>query len=130
MAPKRHIKLPGRPAMLKCKVLGSTEVAMRIELQSDGGVAYFPGLNKPVVVDSGDLPKEQANQLQKLIASANFFELPAASRAIPKGAADLRHYTITIQDGRRRRTVRLNDPVEDPQLQALIDFVQGQRGAS
>ena len=100
---------------------------MRIELQTEGGVAYFPGLNKPVIVDSGDLPKEQVTQLHNLIDSTHFFQLPAASRAIPKGAADMRRYTITIQDGRRRRTVRLNDPVEDPQLQALIDFVQGQR---
>jgi hypothetical protein len=102
---------------------------MRVELQTEGGMAYFPGLNKPVVVDSGDLPKEQATQLQQLIDSARFFELPAASRAIPKGAADLRRYTIKVEDGRRRRTVRLNDPVEDTHLQALIEFLQGQRGA-
>jgi len=101
---------------------------MRVELQTDGGVAYFPGLNKPVVVDSGDLPKAQASKLQQLIDSAHFFELPAASRSIPKGAADMRSYTITIADGRRRRTVRLSDPIEDPQLQALIAFVQGQGG--
>jgi len=100
---------------------------MRVELQTEGGVAYFPGLAKPVVVDSSDLPQAQATQLRQLIDSARFFELPVASRSIPKGAADMRHYTITIEDGRRHRTVRLNDPVEDPQVQALIDFVQGQR---
>jgi hypothetical protein len=103
---------------------------MRVELQTEGGVAYFPGLNKPVVVDSSELPKAQATQLKQLIDSAHFFELPAASRSIPKGAADLRRYTITVADGRRRRTVRLNDPIEDAQLQALIEFLQDQRGAS
>jgi hypothetical protein len=102
---------------------------MRVELQTEGGMAYFPGLNKPVVVDSGELPKEQATQLQQLIDSARFFELPAASRAIPKGAADIRRYTITVADGRRRRTVRLSDPIEDTHLQSLIEFLQGQRGA-
>jgi hypothetical protein len=101
---------------------------MRVELQTEGGMAYFPGLAKPVVVDSSDLPKAQAAQLQQLLDSAHFFELPAASRAIPKGAADMRRYTITVADGRRRRTVRLTDPVEDPQLQALIEFLQSQRG--
>jgi hypothetical protein len=30
---------------------------MRVELQIEGGMAYFPGLTKPVVVDSGDLSK-------------------------------------------------------------------------
>jgi len=102
---------------------------MRVELQTEGGIAFFPGLSRPVVVDSGDLPKEQASQLQRLIDSTRFFELPAAARSLPKGAADTRRYTITVQDGRRRRTVRLNDPVEDTQLQALIDFLQDQRGA-
>ena len=102
---------------------------MRVELQTDGGVAYFPGLNKPIVVDSGELPNQQAARLQQLIDSARFFELPAASRSLPKGAVDMRRYTITVEDGRRRRTVRLNDPVEDRHLQALIEFLQDQRGA-
>ena len=102
---------------------------MRVELQTDGGVAYFPGLNKPIVVDSGELPNQQAARLQQLIDTARFFELPAASRSLPKGAVDMRCYTITVEDGRRRRTVRLNDPVEDRHLQALIEFLQDQRGA-
>jgi len=103
---------------------------MRVELQTDGGIAYFPGLSKPIVVDSGELPNKQAARLQQLIDSARFFEQPAASRSLPKGAADMRRYTITVEDGRRRRTVRLNDPVEDRHLQALIEFLQDQRGAS
>jgi hypothetical protein len=105
------------------------EVAMRVELQTEGGVAYFPGLAKPVVVDSSQMPNDQATQLQQLLDSCNFFELPAASRSLPKGAADMRRYTITVQDGRRHRTVRVSDPVDDPQLQALIEFMQGQRSA-
>ena len=103
---------------------------MRVELQTDGGVAYFPGLNKPIVVDSRELPNQQAARLQQLIDSARFFELPAASRALPKGAVDMRRYTITVEDGRRRRTVRLTDPIEDANLQALIDFLQKQRGVA
>ena len=102
---------------------------MRVELQTEGGIAFFPGLNKPVVLNTSDLPKEQAAQLQQLIASTHFFDLPAASRSLPKGAADMRRYTITVEDGRRRRTVHLNDPIEDARLQALIDFLQGQRGS-
>jgi hypothetical protein len=100
---------------------------MHVQLETDGGIAFFPGLSRPVVVDSADLPKEQAARLQKLVDTARFFDLPAASAALPKGAADYRQYTITIQDGRRRHTVRLTDPVEDPNLAALIDFLQDQR---
>jgi hypothetical protein len=100
---------------------------MRVELQTEGGVAFFPGLSKPVVVNSVDLPKEQAGQLQQLIDGAHFFELPAAPRSLPKGAADMRRYTLTVEDGRRSRTVRLADPIEDTNLRALIDFLQNQR---
>ena len=100
---------------------------MRVELQVDGGVAYFPGLSRPVVVNSDDLPKEQAGQLQQLLDDARFFEQPAASRSVPKGAADMRRYTITAQDGRRNQTVRLVEPIEDSHLQALVDFLQRQR---
>ena len=101
---------------------------MRVELQTEGGIAFFPGLNKPIVLNSSDLPKEQSAQLQLLLVSTRFFELPAASRSLPKGAADMRRYTITVEDGPRRRTVRLVDPIEDTHLQALIDFLQKQRG--
>jgi hypothetical protein len=100
---------------------------MRIELQTEGGMAFFPGLSKPIVLNSNDLSKAQSDQLQKLLVSARFFELPAASRSVPKGAADMRRYTITVEDGRRRRTVRLIDPIEDTQLQKLIEFLQKQR---
>jgi len=103
---------------------------MRVELQTEGGVAFFPGLNKPIVLNSSDLSNLQSTQLQKLLDSTRFFELPAASRSVPKGAADMRRYTITVEDGRRRRTVRLVDPIEDPHLQALIEFLHEQHGAS
>jgi hypothetical protein len=100
---------------------------MRVELQIDGGMAYFPGLSRPVVVNSADLPKAQARRLERLVENARFFDLPAASRALPKGAADMRRYTITVEDGRRRHTVRLNDPIEDADMLALIEFLQDQR---
>jgi len=103
---------------------------MRVELQTEGGMAYFPGLSKPVVVESDDLPKVQSAQLQQLIDATRFFELPVASRSIPKGAADMRRYTITVVDGRRRRTVQLVDPIEDVNLQALLEFLQKQRGVA
>ena len=102
---------------------------MRVELLTEGGIAFFPGLNKPVVLNSSDLPKEQATQLQQLVDSTRFFDLPTASRSLPPGAADMRRYTITVEDGRHRRTVRLNDPIQDVRLQALIDFLQDQRSS-
>ena len=100
---------------------------MRVELLTEGGVAFFPGLNKPIVVESADLPQAEAQRLEQLIADVRFFDLPAASRALPKTAADMRRYVITVEDGQRRHTVRFVEPIEDPDQQALIDFLQDQR---
>jgi hypothetical protein len=105
------------------------EDVMRVELLTEGGVAFFPGLSKPIVVDSADLPQAEARRLEQLVADARFFELPAASRALPKGGGDMRSHTITVKDGRRNHTVRLIEPIEDHNLQALVEFLQGQRVA-
>lgn len=99
---------------------------MRIQFQREGGLAYFPGLSQPRVVDSADLPAAEADRLRQLVAEANFFQQPAAPRTLPKGAADYQQYTITVEDGRRRRTVRLADPIADPKLQALVEYLRQQ----
>jgi hypothetical protein len=102
---------------------------MRVELLTEGGVAFFPGLSKPVVIDSADLSQAEAQRLEQLVGEARFFELPAASRSLPKGGADIRTHTITVKDGRRSHTVRLAEPIENQNLQALIEFLQDQRVA-
>jgi hypothetical protein len=97
---------------------------MRVEFTTEGGIAAFPGLSRPAVIDSADLPAGDAAQLEQLIDSARFFERPEMSRTLPKGAADYRQYTITIIDGRRHHSIRLTDPVEDEDLAALLAFLR------
>jgi len=96
---------------------------MRIEFKTEGGLAFFPGLLRPAVIDSHDLSAAEAAELERLLDSARFFELPEDSRALHRGAADYRQYTIIVENGDRRHTVRLADPVENRQLQALLDLL-------
>jgi hypothetical protein len=98
---------------------------MRITFQSDGGFAYFPGLDRPVTVDTSELPGDQAARIEGLVRAAGFFERPAQSRAAAPGAADHRTYTISVDDGAQSHTVTTTDPVEDPGLSALIGHLQG-----
>jgi hypothetical protein len=101
---------------------------LRIRLQSDGGFGFFPGLNEPVIVDTADLPPGRAAGLERLVAAADFFGRPeqAGAPAPGPGAADQRHYTITVEDDDgRSRTVEMTEPVEDAALMALIDSVRG-----
>lgn len=106
---------------------------MRVELKTEGGIAYFPGLSKPLVVDSAELESAAAAELERLVREAGFFDLPAkvgsptSGGAPARGAADLRTYTLIVRDGRRRHTVRLTDPVGDENLAALITFLQNRR---
>jgi len=97
---------------------------MRVQFKIEGGLAHFPGLSKPRVIDSSDLPTTEADRLRKLVDAAGIFEQPADSRALPKGAADYRQYTITVEDGRRQRTIRLADPIANPDLEALVNYLR------
>jgi hypothetical protein len=97
---------------------------MRIEFQTEGGIAHFPGLSRPVVIESEALTEAEASELTRLVEAARFFEQPTVVGAPRSGAADYRQYTITVEEGGRQHTIRLADPVEDPTLQPLLRFLQ------
>jgi Emfourin len=96
---------------------------MRITFKSDGGFVYLPARAEPVTIDTHDLPAEEANELERLIEAARFFDLPETS-APPRGAADYLRYTISVTDPERSHTVSFTDPIEDPHLQALVEFLE------
>jgi len=97
---------------------------MRIVFTSEGGLAFFPSLSMPAVINSHDLSEPRRpswSGCSILHASSTW---PQDSRALHCGAADYRQYTITVEKGRRRHTVLLMDPVENPQLQMLLDLLR------
>jgi Emfourin len=100
------------------------EVRVRIEFKTEGGLSYFPGLSKPRVIDSGQLPEAEATELEQLVHAVGFFELPTELGKGKPGAADYHRYVVTIEDERRRHTVRVIDPIEDPKIASLIEYLQ------
>lgn len=108
---------------------------MRVTFTTEGGIAFFPGLSRPMVVDSTQLSNADANQLQNLVEQADFFTRSDAAQAVLKGAADYQHYTITIEDDQLCHTIRLSDPIDDQALADLLTFLRAhasptaQRGA-
>ena len=99
---------------------------MRIRFQSDGGLGHFPGLNEPVSIDTARLPGEEAARIEGLVGAADFFARPETARVPAPGAADMRVYTITVDDDKgRSRTLEVTDPVEDAALDALIGSLRG-----
>jgi Emfourin len=58
-----------------------------------------------------------------LIEAAGFFELPETSTP-PCGAADYVRYTISLTDGENSHTVHLSGPIEDPDIQVLVEYLE------
>lgn len=99
---------------------------MRIEFEQKGGIAYFPGLSKPVTIDVDSLDAEEVEELKRLVKSARFFDLPKATKSPTRGAADSQRYVLSIEDGERRHTVWIHVPIEDQALLNLVHAVQKQ----
>jgi hypothetical protein len=97
---------------------------VRIEFKMEGGIAYFPGLSKPVSVDTDQLPEEERGELEELVKEARFFDLPSDFAPPRKKGADYYQYRITIEARGQRHTVNLTDPVETPGLQKLVSFLR------
>ncbi len=98
---------------------------MKIEFKMDGGPAYFPGLSKPLLIDTDALSEAQdKEELESLVQSANFFGAPSAVATSAPGRPDHRQYTITIENAGEKRTVQLTDREGDPQLRDLINYLR------
>jgi hypothetical protein len=105
-------------------VAANREEPMRVTFQTEGGIAHFPGLSQPVTIETDQLPEHEAAKLRELMGAARLLDRPAQMGKAARGAADYRQYTITVEAQGRRYTVRLTDPVEDPELQRLLRFLQ------
>jgi hypothetical protein len=93
----------------------------------DGGFVYLPGRSEPVTLDTDEMPESEAGELERLVEAAGFFGLPETSPP-PSGAADYLRYTISVTSQGRSHTVRLTDPIEDPDVQALVEYLEAKAG--
>ena len=59
-------------------------------------------------------------RLERLIDAARFFALPSEANPPRQVAADYLRYTVTIERGDERHSVRFVDPIEDEDQRALV----------
>jgi hypothetical protein len=102
---------------------------MVIRFESEGGFGYFPGLSRPLRIDTSKLAPEEARRLEGLVDRAEFFDQPSRLGAPQPGAADYRSYTITVEDGGRTHTVNADDTTENQELQPLVDYLRAAQRA-
>ncbi|MBI2759266.1 MAG: hypothetical protein HYX49_11380 [Chloroflexi bacterium] len=88
----------------------------RITFQRSGG---FTGRTISLTLNLDDLPPDQASTLNRLLANANFFNLPAdsAKRPVP----DEFTYTVTVETGQQSHTIRTSDTSAPESLRPLLD---------
>jgi len=97
---------------------------MRVRFSQDGGFAAIPGLQRSVELDTDSLDPGAAEELVRLVESSRFFEQPESIGTTGDVGADKRTYTLSVEDHDRSRTIRLQDPIPDANLAALIRFAQ------
>jgi hypothetical protein len=97
---------------------------LTITLKIDGGFAYVPGLRRPTTLDTAHLADAQARMLEDLVRRADFFALPPMVGRPRPGSGDVRTFELTVSSGGRTHTVRAVEPVQNPDLDALIQGVQ------
>jgi hypothetical protein len=95
---------------------------MRIQFETLGGLAYFPGLQKPLCIDTERLTAPQAGQIESMVRAAHFFDQSDSIR--PAGAADYRSYRITVEDGEKSHTVKIVESAADHSLLALLAYLR------
>ncbi len=97
---------------------------MRVKFTMEGGIAYFPALSEPVLIDAEKLAAEDRDELQRRVEAAHFFDLPAKAGSVPRGAADYYTYVITVSAKGREHTIRVTDFVDDPEIKKLVNFLK------
>jgi hypothetical protein len=100
---------------------------MRITVSTEGGIANFPGLQRPVSFSVDELPSAQQSELRSLIDQCDFFNLPAHPERPAAGAADYRTYVITVETPERTHTLTVHEPVKDERLRRLVQLVRSMR---
>ena len=94
---------------------------MLINLNRSGGFAAVPGLGRKLSVDTGSLPKSEAEQLESAVRAALSGRRPPEST--PPTAGDRFTYHLSVQEGSTRHSLTVTEPFSDPAMDTLIDLL-------
>jgi Emfourin len=92
---------------------------MRINFERTGG---FMGMHLAVEVTTETLPPAEANELETLVDSAHFFDLPSSFKP-STGGADRYQYKLTVERGDQFHTVETSESATPENLQPLIEHL-------
>jgi hypothetical protein len=88
------------------------------------GLVYAPGLARPVVIDTDELPATAATKLERLTDDAKLFEQADATLGTGSGKSrDAQETLITVEAEGREWTFRVTDPIGAIASKSLREFV-------
>jgi hypothetical protein len=92
---------------------------MRIHFERSGG---FAGITLSVTIETDTLPPGDAEELQRLVERAGFFDLPATI-ADTTPVADQFVYRVTVEADARSHTVETSEGAAPSTLRPLLDWL-------
>ncbi|HEX7253038.1 MAG TPA: protealysin inhibitor emfourin [Thermoanaerobaculia bacterium] len=92
---------------------------MKISLVRTGGVA---GMRREATIDTANLGPRDSEEIHRLVNAAADEPASAKTSARP-GGPDRFHYTLTIEDGGRRRALTFEEERTPERLRTLLDAV-------
>lgn len=92
---------------------------MRVTFEQSGG---FAGLLITKTIDSETLSPSEAEQLQQLVQSSDFFRLTPIAEAAPQ--PDRFEYSISIDSGNQSHTIDISETNIPDQLRPLLSWIQ------
>lgn len=88
------------------------------------GLVYAPGLARPVVIDTDELPPTVARKLERLADDAQLFEQTDTTFGTGSGKSrDAQETSITVEAEGKERTFRVTDPIGAIASKPLREFV-------
>lgn len=106
---------------------------MLIEFSIEGGLVYAPGLIKPMTIDTATLSTVEAEEIEALLAEIQPKSASGSAKSAsgsvkaalkaPRGA-DMRQYVVVYKEGRRKKVLRIPEPIGDPQATRLIRILK------
>lgn len=93
---------------------------MQITFERSGG---FAGIGMVKVFDTDALSTEEANQLQKLIEEADFFDLPSNING-SNSRPDRFQYKLIVEDEDRQHAVVVNEQNVPANLKPLLEYLK------
>jgi hypothetical protein len=103
------------------------EGMVRIELTTEGGFVAAPGLEKPVVLESSDLPADECTACEALVreAVADKASGDAPSTPVMRGQVrDGRSYHLKIDIDGRSYSLKASDLAMSPAYRELLKLVR------